>query len=201
MHNERVRELISRTIDGMEALVNAESGEIYIEIPAENAQFIHVKEGDTVQEGDIRSRTAEELEAPSLTKWTIETIGRETVVGTDQETGEPHEWDRKSLEKKLAIGEFSTNLRDFDRVSVAGATTTSNHDERLDEDTITVVLHGNDGQKFTQTYRLVDADSGGNERRVELTESDERLETIDSDLQMRFRRAVEQALRDEGYAT
>lgn len=200
MRNDRVRRLITRTIEGVEALVNTESGEIFMDIPAENPQYIRVEEGDTVQEGDIRSRKKRELESPSLRKWTIETIGQEIVVGTDRETGARHEWDRESLETKLAIGELSTNLTSFDRVNVISRSDDPNHEERSDEESGTVMVYGNDGQKFTLTYRLVDDDAGGEERHVELTTPDERLNALEPDVRERFDRAVEHALRDEGYA-
>ena len=152
-----------------------------------------------ILEGDIRSRKEEELESPSLRKWTIERIGPKTVVGTDQETGEQHEWERESLEKQLAIGGLSTNLTDFDRVNVTGGAKTLNHEEETGEESIIVVLYGNDGRKFTQTYHAINDGTDGDERRVELMESDRRVEMFEPDLRERFDQAVERALRNEGY--
>lgn len=200
MSTDRVRKLISRTIEGVEALVNTESGEIFIDIPAENPQYIRVEEGDTIQEGDARSRPKEELESPSLRKWTIERIGPTTVVGTDQQSGERHEWERESLEKQLAIGRVSTDLTEFDRVNVIAGAETSNHEEQTGEKSLTVVLYGNDGQQFTQTYRILDEEAGGDARHVELLEPEKHVETFAPDLQERFEQAVEHALRNEGYA-
>lgn len=195
MSDSKVRKLISRTIEGVETLVNTDPGELFIDVPATDPRYIRVEEGDTVREGDIRSRAEEELESPSLRKWTIATIGRKTVVGIDQETGERQEWDREALEKKLAVGEFSATLTGFDRVNVAGE---SNREERSGEETATVAVYGNDGRKFVQTYRLVD-DAGGDGRRVELTETDEYVGKVEPELQEEFDRAVEHALRNEGY--
>lgn len=201
MSSNTVRRLISRTIEGVEALVTTESGEIFLDVPAETPRYIHVVEGATIQEGDIRSRTAKELESPTLRKWTVETIGRKTVEGTDRETGEEIEWDREELETKLAIGALSTNLVDFGRVNVIRGPATENHEEGLDEDsaTVSVIAYGNDGQKFSQTYRLVGTDAGSEDRRVELEASDERVKTFETELRERFDRAVEEALDDEGY--
>ncbi|MFC4543771.1 hypothetical protein ACFO5R_17730 [Halosolutus amylolyticus] len=201
MSNDEGRRLVSRTIEGVETLVSTESGEIFVDIPAANSRYIRVEEGQTVQEGDIRSQTAEELTSESLRKWTVETIGPKTVIGTDQETGERREWDRESLEQKLAIGSLSTVLADFERVNVSGETKPSDReDRRSDEKAVIVTVYGDDSRKFTQTYRLVDDDAVSDERRLELVESDDRIGRFETALQERFERAVELALRSEGYA-
>ena len=199
MSKNRNRELVTRTMEGVETLVSTEPGEIFVDVPGSNSRYIRVEEGDTVQEGDIRSRTAEELESESLRKWTIETIGPETVIGTDQKTGERHEWDRESLDQKLAIGGLSTNLTNFERATVSGAANSSAQNEP-DSDEISVTVYGNDSRKFTETYRRISDDDGVDERRLELTESDERVERFDPELRDRFDQAVELALRNEGYA-
>ncbi|WP_254528073.1 hypothetical protein [Natrinema gelatinilyticum] len=201
MRNGRQQKLVSRSIEGTEALVSTEPGEIYLDVPAANPRYIRVEEGDTVQEGDIRSRTAEELESESLAKWSIDTIGPETVIGTDRETGQRREWDRESLEQKLAIGGFSTELTDFERVTVSGGAGASKPEGR-GSDEISVTVYGNDSRKFTETYRRADtdADAVAEERRLELTESDERVERFDPALRERFDQVVELALRNEGYA-
>ncbi|WP_222920065.1 hypothetical protein [Natrinema sp. SYSU A 869] len=201
MSNDRDRTLVSRTIEGVETLVSTESGEIFVDVPAANERYIRVEEGDTVQEGDIRSRTADELASESLRKWTIETIGPETVIGADQQTGERREWDRESLDQKLAIGGLSTDLTNFERVKVSGAANTSKQEGRPSEaESVTVTVYGNDSRKFTETYRRIDDTADGSERRLELTEPDERVERFDPDLRERFDQAVELALRNEGYA-
>lgn len=177
----------------METLVSTESGEIFVDIPDANARYVRVEEGETVQEGDIRSRSSEELASESLRKWTIETIGPETVIGTDRETGERREWDREELEQALAIGGFSTNLSGFERATVSGGADAST------EESVTVTVYGNDSRKFTQTYRLVD-DADRDERRLELAAADERVKTFEADLREQFDSAVALALRNEGYA-
>lgn len=199
MSNDRARNMVSRSIEGVETLVSTESGEIFVDVPASNPRYIRVEEGDTVQEGDIRSRTPDELASESLRKWTVETIGPETIIGADRETGERREWDRESLEQKLAIGGLSTNLTDFERVKVSGGADASNGDEP-GSDEVSVTVYGNDSRKFTETYRRIDGDGDGDERRLELTESDERVERFEPELRERFDQAVELALRNEGYA-
>ena len=199
MSDSRVRKLISRTIEGVEALVDTESGEIFIDVPADDPRYIRLEEEGTVREGDIRSRAEKELESPSLRKWTVETIGRETVVGRDQETGERHEWDRESLEKQLATGGLSASLTDFDRVNVIEGSNASNSEGSADAESVIVAVFGNDGRRFMLTYRPVDDDAGGDGRRVELTDSDEQVKAFAPDLRERFEQAVERELRSEGY--
>ncbi|WP_312909482.1 hypothetical protein [Natronosalvus caseinilyticus] len=200
MANVSERNLASRTIEGVEALVSTESGEVFIDVPAANPRYIRVEEGDVIQEGDARSRTEEELASDSLRKWTVDTIGPETVIGTDRETDERREWDRESLEQKLAIGSLSTNLTDFERVNVGGSHTADRDDGRSDEQLVTVTAYGNDSRKFTQSFRHVDVDEGSDERRLELAKSDKRIDGFEDDLRKQFNEAVEFALRNEGYA-
>ncbi|WP_440766210.1 hypothetical protein [Natronorubrum sp. DTA7] len=193
MNNDSDRRLVPRSIEGTETLVSTESGEIFVDVPAANARYVRVEEGETVQEGDVRSRSAEEVASESLRKWTIETIGPETVIGTDQKTGERREWEREALEQKLAIGGLSTDLTGFERVNVSGETNTS------DRNSVTVTVYGNDSRKFTQTYHPI-SDSGDEDRRLELTEADNRVKTFEASLRERFDHAIEFALRNEGYA-
>ena len=198
MTNAGERTLVSRTIEGVEALVGTDSGEIFIDVPAANPRYIRVRDGDVIQEGDVRSRTEEELASGSLEKWTIETIGPETVIGTDQESGERREWDRESLEQQLAIGGLSTNLTDFERVNVGASKSEEEAGRRSDEKTVTVTVYGNDSQKFTQSYRH--ADAGGDERILELIDSDDRVEEFEPDIRAKFDQAIEFGLRNDGYA-
>lgn len=200
MSSGKVRNSVSRTIDGVEALVTTESDEIFIDVPAADPRYIRVEEGDTIREGDVRSKREEELESPSLRKWTVETIGSETVIGTDQATGEQSEWDRELLEQRLATGGFSAVLTDFERVNVTGEPSTTDLEEsRSDEVIITVAVHGNDGRKFIQKYRLIDEEEG-EQRHLELEKEDASVEKFETDLQEQFNRAVEHALRNEGYS-
>lgn len=199
MRNHTVRRLISRTIEGVETLVNTEPAEIFIDVPALDARYIRVREGETVREGDIRSRSEAELESPPLRAWTVDEIGTETVAVTDRATGETREWDRESLERRLATGGLSTDLTDFERVNVIGGIGASRDDDAPESDRVIVAAYGNDGRKFTRTYRIVgDGDDG---RAVESTGSADGSEGFDPDLRERFERQIERALRNEGYAS
>ncbi|WP_254535575.1 hypothetical protein [Halomarina litorea] len=200
MSTNSVRKLISRTIDGVEALVNTESGEIFIDVPAETPQYIRVGEGDVIREGDVRSRAEKELDSSTLKRWTVERIGRKTVVGTDEETGERREWERDSLERQLATGGLSTTLTDFERTNVVGGTKTADHEGEMSRESVVVILYGSDGRKFTQTYRVTGVGTDGDGQRVELVESDKRAEAFEPALRERFDQTAEDALRKEGYA-
>lgn len=201
MNKNTVRNLISRTIEDVEALVNTKTGEIFLDVPASDPRYIRVEEGDTVREGDILSRSEEELEAPSLRKWTIEEIGADTITGVDLHSGEQEKWDRETFERKLATGGYSVKLSDFERVNVIGGSSKHADDEEggSDGESVTVVVFGNDGRKFTKTHSLRDGDADGPDPYLELTESDERIADFDAELQERFDTAVEHALRSEGY--
>lgn len=200
MGEDTIRTLVSRTIEGTEALVNSDPGEIFLDIPASNPRYIRVQEGDVIREGDVRTADEGELESSTLDKWRVETIGSETVTGINLETGEPREWIRETLERQLGIGGLSTDLTDFERVTVA-----QTEDDQTDDGdghpsgdvTAIVSVYGNDSQKFVQTYRVIEDDG---ERRLELVNPDRQVEKFDEDLSEQFTQAVELALRSEGYA-
>ena len=198
MNEDATRTLVPRTIEGTEVMVSTDAGELFLDVPASSPRYVRVGEGDTVQEGDVRSRNEQELASSGLEKWTIEAIGTDTVIGTDQKSGDRREWDRRSLEKQLVTGGLSTNLTDFERVSVTQ--TDGQNDSEGDgpgESTVTAVVYGNDGQKFTLTYRLADGDG---DRQLEPASADKQVEKFDDELKERFARAVELGLRSEEYA-
>ncbi len=197
MNDEYTRTLVPRTIEGTEALVSTDPGEIFLDMPATSPRYIRVREGEIVQEGDVRSRDERELESASLRKWKIEEIGSKTVVGSNTETGARREWDRESLEQRLGIGSFSTDLTNFERVSVTEAGTEENDDR---PPVVTVIVYGNNGKKFIQRYRLLEDGDDTDERRLDLYEPDRKTEAFDDELRERFVRSVELALRGEGYA-
>lgn len=95
-------------------------------------------------------------------------------------------------------GGLSTNLTDFERVSVTETNGRSDPEGGGPDDaTVTAVVYGNDGQKFTLTYRLADGDG---DRQLEPSSADKQVETFDDELKERFARAVELGLRSEEYA-
>lgn len=197
--SETTRTLVSRTIEGTDVLVSTEPGEIFLDIPATSPRYIRVEEGGVVQEGDVRGKSSMELESASLKKWRIAEIGSHTVRGVDLDSGESREWDRKTLETRLGVGEYSTDLTDFERVSVtqAGGWDEYEESDREKEPYVMAIVYGNNGRKFTQTYRFVEP---GEERLLELARRDRKTEEFDEDLRARFEKATELALRSEGFA-
>ncbi|WP_331232324.1 hypothetical protein [Natronorarus salvus] len=196
MDDDFTRTLAPRTIEGTESLVSTDPGEIFLDMPATSPRYIRVREGEIVQEGDIRSRDERELESVALRKWNIEEIGTKTVIGTSTETGEQREWDRESLEHRLGIGTFSTDLTNFERVSV----TESEGEDDDHPPVVIVVVYGNNGTKFIQRYRIVEDGMENDNRQLELYRSDRATEAFDEDIHEQFVRSVERALRGEGYA-
>ncbi|MFC4440056.1 MULTISPECIES: hypothetical protein [Natrialbaceae] len=192
------RTTVTQDIEGVEAIVNTEPGEIYIDIPATNPRYIHVREGDLVVEGDIRSRTREELESAALTKWRIESISEDTVTGSDIDTGEIDEWNREWLVKHLSIGEYSVDLRDFGRVSVVatGGWENADSDEQDDEADpgVIVMAYANNGQRFRREYT---ADRAGDWESLTPGNHDPRIDKFGEELRERFDEAVATALEIE----
>lgn len=191
------RMTVTQHIGGVDAIINTEPGEIYIDIPANSPRYIHVREGDRITEGDVRSQTREELESPTLKKWRIESISEDTVAGVNTETGELNEWDREWLVERLSIGEYSVDLWGFGRVSVAetGMWEHGDTDDQVDaEPMVVVTIYANNGQRFTQRYT---ADHPDDWESLTIAERDPRIDTFGEELRERFDDAVATALKTE----
>lgn len=187
-----------RTIDGVDALVNTDPGEIFIDLPASNPRYIRVQEGDRIQEGDVNAKTTAEMAGPQLTNWNIESITTEAVTGTDTDTGETREWDREQLLQRLSAGEFSAELTTFDRVSV---TEVEEWRERysVEEDKevkpyVVAIVYGNNGEKFTQLYAATEA---GDWDSLEVVQRNTHIQNFSDELRQRFDDAVNQTLEVE----
>ncbi|WP_114579523.1 hypothetical protein [Saliphagus sp. LR7] len=196
MTDEPIRSLEPRTIGGTEVLVSTEADEIFLDIPATGQDYIRVVEGEIVREGDIRTRDGRDLDSPTLRAWRVDEITAEHVRGSNVDTDDPNEWDRESLEQELADGTLSTDLTDFERADVPQR---AEIDSGNAPSEVSVTIYGNNGQRFQQTFAPAD-DGETSDRRLELARSDPKVETFDDDLREKFTRAVEIALRSEGYA-
>lgn len=196
MTSDPIRSLTPRIIGGTEVLVSTEPDEVFLDIPAAGQDYIRVVEGEIVREGDVRTRDEQDLDSQTLRAWEINKITTETVRGTGMDSGESKEWDREKLEQKLADGTLSTDLTDFERADVP---------QREDDEpssgslTVTVTVYGNNGQRFKQTFRSVGTESAS-DRQLELSSSDPKVDAFDDALQEKFTRAVEIALRNEGFS-
>lgn len=195
MASDPIRSLTSRTIGGTDVLVSTEPDEVFLDVPAAGQDYIRVVEGELVREGDVRARDGQDLASQTLRAWEIDELTVDTVRGTEVDTDESKEWERKELERKLADGTLSTDLTDFERTDVP-----QREDDETDPEssTVTVTVYGNNGQRFRQAFHSVD-EGESSDRHLEISHTDPKAETFDDELQEKFTRAVEIALRSEGY--
>lgn len=199
MNDDTIKRTVElRTIDGVDALVNTDSGEIFIDLPASNPRYIRVREGDRIQEGDVSDRTTAEMAGPRLTHWVIESITPESVTGTNTDTDETREWDREQLMRRLCVGEFSAELTTFDRVSVTEVEEwpESRSVEGTEEEPpyVIVIAYGNNGEKFTRLYAAVEV---GNWDSLEVVHEDKHVQNFSDELRNQFDAEVGKALEDE----
>lgn len=199
MDNQNTRRTVEgRTIDGIDALVNTDPGEIFIDLPASNPRYIRVQEGDQIQEGDVSDRTTAEMAGPRLTHWVVQSITAATVTGTNTETGETREWDREQLVQRLCVGEFSAELVTFDRLSVSrvdewpGQHSVDGSDG--EQPYVIAVAYGNNGEKFTRLYAATEA---GNWDTLEIIQEDRDVQRFDDELRARFDTEMSKALDTE----
>lgn len=197
-NKEFTQTVVSRTIDGVDTLVNTDPGEIFIDLPASSPRYIRVQEGDRIQEGDVRTRTAAEMAGPLLAHWHIESITAETVTGTHTDTGETQEWDREQLIQRLGTGNFSAELKTFDRVSVANVEEWGGRHSAVGAEEmkpyVVVTVYGNNGEKFTQLYAATEA---GDWDSLEMVQRDTRIEHFSDELRNHFNDAVRKTLEVE----
>ncbi|WP_049968753.1 hypothetical protein [Haloferax prahovense] len=188
----------TRTIDGVEALVNVDSEEIFIDLPASNPRYIRVQKGGRIQEGDVGTQSTAEMAGPLLTHWVVESITEETVIGRDTETNETREWDREQLIQRLGTGGLSAELATFGRVSVTeleewrGRHTSEGSEEA--KPYVVVTAYGNNGEKFTQLYAATET---GNWDSLEVVQQDSHVQALSDELRTRFDDAVHEALEVE----
>ena len=186
------------TIDGVEALINLGPGELFLDLPANTPRYIRVREGDQIQEGDVRTQRRRTMESQTLSKWRIDTISTETVTGINVDTGESQEWDREWVIQHLGTGGFSVELTDFDRVSVSETTGfgMSQTDDQQDaiSPSVIVTAYGNNGQKFTQSYSATEP---GDWESLRLVNQDQRVQEFGEELREKFDEAVARALEME----
>jgi len=196
--NTHTQTVETRAIDGVDALINTNPGDIFIDLPASNPRYIRLQEGDRIQEGDVSTRTAAEMAGPLLAHWTIDTITTETVRGTNTQNGKEREWDRENLIARLCAGEFSAELRTFDRVSITEIEEWPGLQHDRESDTtqpyIVAVIYGNNGDKFTQVYA---ATAKGEWDSLQLVQQDTAITDLSDSLQQTIEAAVQTALATE----
>lgn len=182
----------TRRFEGFDARFGTDPEEVYVELRVGRPAYIRVREGDYVQEGDAFHREWLGVSSPALDTWEVVEITADQVRGEHVDTGEPTEWERSDLEKGLAVGRYSTNLTDFEVVSVYEAGGWSDED---DEPYVSVVAYGDNGLKYGRRYRFVDRDSGT----LELWREDEPRQGFTETQAERLDERVREVLEDDGY--
>jgi hypothetical protein len=187
-----------QTIDGVEALINLDPGELFLDLPANTPRYIRVQEGDQIQEGDVRTQTSQTMDSQTLSKWRIDAISTDTVTGVDIDTGENQEWEREWLIQHLGTGGFSVELTDFNRVSVSETTGleaphADDHDDEVSPHVI-VTAYGNNGQKFIQLYSATEPSDWES---IRLVKQDQHVEKFSEDVREKFDTAVTRAIQLE----
>lgn len=204
--NEQESTTTIKRFEGHDARLGTDPDEIYIERRLGSPAYIHLQEGHYLQEGDAFHREQLGIESPVLDTWEVIDITPDTVVGKDLDSGEEVEWSREEIEKGLLVGRYSTNLTDFEWVSVYQVGSWEAHDpeEEAEADSrsqytgrpyVAVVAYGDNGLKYGRRYRLVDPDSS----EVALWKQDQPRNGFSEEVADRLDRRVRAALEAERY--
>lgn len=197
-HHDHGTTIEIREIQGARVGVGTAPDEIFLDLPITRPIYVRVGEGDHLQEGDVRARGSfelaeggSELASTTLRTWEVIEIDPETVTVRDLATDGREQWDREKLEHDLSTGVLSTNLTEFERVSVVETGPWEDDEEPAH---VTVTAYGNDGRKFTRVYRLRDEGS------LEYRRQDRSITEFGDALRDRFERRIGEALVDDGYS-
>lgn len=198
-HHDHGTTIDVREIQGVRVGVGTDPDELFLDLPITRPIYIRVSEGDRIQEGDVRARGSfelseggDELASTTLRTWEVLEIGPETVVLRDLASDGREERDREELEYDLATGVLSTNLTEFERVSVVRTGPWDEEDNTPPH--VTVTAYGNDGRKFSRVYHL------GEGTTLEYWRQDRAITEFSDALRDRFERRVAGALEDDGYS-
>lgn len=180
-----------------------EGDEIFIELHPGRPAYVRLRVGDYLQEGDASHREQFQTTSPSLATWEIVEITPERVVGRHVDSDETSTWARADIERALAIGTYSTNLTDFERISVhligrrdEDGSTAENHRPALtNEAFVSVVAYGDSGLKYGRRYRFLEAGS----KTLELWDWDEPEGGFPDEVEVRLDEVVRSALLADGF--
>jgi hypothetical protein len=199
--SNRYTRIERRMIQGREARVSLLPDEIRIEWRPNRPVYIGVTVGDRIRDG------AGDIASAHIDEWEVVEITPESVVGEHVRTGVRREWERKTLERGLVLGNYSTNLTEFDVVAVnaVGSWETYDADAAADAGDLSfhgppylmVIAYGDNGQKYSLRYRFVEP---GNDVDVELFEEGPRIGKLGPDQRRLLDERVRAALADDGYA-
>ena len=198
--SDRYTRIERRTIAGQEARVGTDRDELRVEWRPRRAVYHRVRAGDLIKDADA------DVSSPRIDEWRVTEITPDRVVGEDTKTGAVREWDRETLERGLVIGNYATNLTDFELVTVYPVGSWDDYGTEGDDDGdehvyhgrpyLTVVAYGDNGQKYGRRYRFVEE---GDDTDLELWEEDVKTERIDDELRSRLDEVIESALESDGY--
>ncbi len=190
--------------EGIDARFGTAPEEIYVVLRAGRPAYVRLREGKYLQEGDSFHREQLGHDSPSLATWAVTSVTADEVVGEATDTGERVVWDREHVERGLAIGEYSTNLTEFEAVSVVQTGRWRDHDadapdggyRYTDRPYVTVIAYGDNGLKYGRRYEFVDDER----TELELWTQDASIEGFAEPVAERFERQVRAALEADGYA-
>lgn len=176
--------------------------EILITVRRGRPMYVRVSVGEYIQEGDAFHR--ERMSGGShLPTWEVTEITASTVLGRELATDAEKRWDRDELERGLVVGRYSTNLTDFERISVLQTGQWSHYDESREatdrrynsRPDVTVVAYGDNGERYGRRYRFVE----GSDSRLELWSEDARIDRFSDEVRTRLDERTSTELEVDGY--
>lgn len=186
-----------RLVGGREVRVRLDPDRIHVAWRPNRAAYVAVDVGDVVRDA------ASDIEATLVDEWRVTDITPDRVVGEHVRTGERREWDRAELERGLVLGNYSTNLTDFELVTVHRVGSWAEYDPEASgglayrgRPYVTVVAYGDNGLKYGRRYAFA---AEGDDATLELAAEDAAVERLDARVRTRFDEVVRDALSDDGY--
>lgn len=150
--------------------------------------------------GDWRASAPD---SPRVPTWEVVEITPERVEMRDSRTGGTVPMDREAVEAGLAIGRYSTNLTDFEWVSVyqvgrwgGDLDVDESGTRRTGRPYVSIVAYGDDGRTYGRSYRFVDPES----RALGLWKEDRLLDGFPDGVVERLDERVRAALDADGSA-
>ena len=182
--------VVHRTIQGRDAVVHADPEEIRVEWGVGRPIYFGVRVGDRIKDAD------RDVSSPLIDEWSVTEIAPDRVVGVGVDTGERREWDRETLERALAIGNYATNLSAFERVAAHRVGSAPGNQSNLPHAPyVTVIAYGNNGERYGRRYRFVDDD----ERQVTVRDEDAVIGRLPADLRAMLDDRIREILGEDGY--
>jgi hypothetical protein len=192
----------TREIRGLDARFGTDPREVYVELRSGSPAYVRLREGDYLQEGDA-FHYEQFRESSGLDTWEVLDVTPALVVGRDTATGYRREFEREDVEVRLCVGRYSTNLTDFENVSVyqvgdwetAETTRGAIDAQYTGSPHVSVVAYGDNGLKYGRWYGFVEPYS----TELALWMVDDPRGTFDEEVAHRLDERIRTALEAEGY--